>query len=152
MNIDQSAMFYMSMDSSRQTPQTNGKLFFKFRTRFWIIGRKSKNIRTIREAWILIKVQSMCYTSMDSSQRALRTDESSSNFGIIFWINYNFFEIIVALGLCMRGGGRMHLCWSARVLLLHTDISKNFGCQDRICPAICLYPFHTYGAQVNPVS
>ena len=27
------------------------------------------------------------------------------NFGIIFRINYNFYEIIVALGLCMRGRG-----------------------------------------------
>ena len=26
-------------------------------------------------------------------------------FEIIFWINYNFFKIIVALGLCKRGGG-----------------------------------------------
>ena len=55
MNIGQSAMYYISMDSSRQALQIKGKL--------------------------------------------------SSYFGIIFRISYNFFLIIVALGLCMRGGG-----------------------------------------------
>ena len=55
MNIDESAMFYISIDSSGQALQTNIKLF--------------------------------------------------SNFEIIFRINYIFLCIIMALGLCMRGGG-----------------------------------------------
>ena len=43
---------------------------------------------------------------MDSSQRALQTNgKLLSNFGIIFRINYNFYKIIVTLGLCMRGWG-----------------------------------------------
>ena len=34
MNIDQSAMCYISMDLTHQALQTNGKLFFKFRIPF----------------------------------------------------------------------------------------------------------------------
>ena len=57
MNIDQSVMFFISMDSSRHALQTNGKLFLKL----WIIGWKPKNIRASREVWILIKVQCIIY-------------------------------------------------------------------------------------------
>ena len=33
-NIDRSAMYYISMDETRQALQTNGKLFLKFRDHF----------------------------------------------------------------------------------------------------------------------
>ena len=33
-NIDRSAMYYISMDLTRQALQTNGKPFFKFRNHF----------------------------------------------------------------------------------------------------------------------
>ena len=42
------------MDSSRQALQTNRN---PFQIRFWINGRKQKNIETNSESWILIKVQ-----------------------------------------------------------------------------------------------
>ena len=46
-NIDQIAMCHISMDSSRQALQNNGKRFFIFQFRFQIIGRKQKkNIQT----------------------------------------------------------------------------------------------------------
>ena len=45
-NIDQIAMCHISMDSSRQALQNNGKLFFIFQFRFQIICRKQKNIQT----------------------------------------------------------------------------------------------------------
>ena len=48
----------------------------------------------------------MCYILMDSSQRALQTNEK---LFFKFWNNFSnklqFFKIIVALGLCKRGGG-----------------------------------------------
>ena len=45
------------------------------------------------------------YISMDLTQQALQTNVKFLNLGIIFRISYNFFKIIVALGLCKRGGG-----------------------------------------------
>ena len=80
---------------------TNGKLFFKFR----ILGQKTKIFKWIAypEYW-----SSKCNVLyMDLSRQALLQTNGKllSNFGIIFRINYNFFKIIVALGLCMRGGG-----------------------------------------------
>ena len=44
--IDQHAMCYISIDSSRQALQTYEKLFSKFEFHFRIIGRKPKNIHT----------------------------------------------------------------------------------------------------------
>ena len=38
------------MDLSQQTLQTNGKLFFKFRIRFQIFGRKPKYFQKNSEA------------------------------------------------------------------------------------------------------
>ena len=74
------------MESSRQALQTNGKLYFKFRIRFQIIGRKPKNIRTNRGVHMDIHQRAMCYTSIDSSRHALQTKgKLFSNFGIIFF-------------------------------------------------------------------
>ena len=42
MNIDQSAMCCISMDSSREVLETNVKLFFQLGNHFRIIGRKQK--------------------------------------------------------------------------------------------------------------
>ena len=50
MNIDQSAMCYMSMDSSLQALQANGKLFSNFEFVFRIIGQKLKNIQMNSES------------------------------------------------------------------------------------------------------
>ena len=54
-------MCYMSMDSSQQALQNIKKLFFKFRIRFRIIGRKPKNIQKNSDPKILIKVQCVIY-------------------------------------------------------------------------------------------
>ena len=61
MDFDQSAVFYISMDSSREALQTNGKLFFLISNSFSNISQKPKNIQTNREAWILVKVQCVIY-------------------------------------------------------------------------------------------
>ena len=61
MNIDQIAMFYISMDSSQQALQTYGRLFFKFQISLQNFGWKPKNIQKIREVWILIKLQCFIY-------------------------------------------------------------------------------------------
>ena len=42
MNIDQSAMFYISMGLTRQALQANGNLFFNLEFFFRIIGQKHK--------------------------------------------------------------------------------------------------------------
>ena len=69
MNIDQIAMFYVSMDLSQRTLQTNGKLFFKFVLKFLAETEKySKEKRGMN-----IHQIAMCHISMDSSQRALQT-------------------------------------------------------------------------------
>ena len=53
-----------------------------------------------------IDQSAMCCISMDSSRQALQTGGFFFlNFEIIFRITVVFFFIIVALGLCMRGGG-----------------------------------------------
>ena len=49
MNIEHSAMCYISMDPSRHALQTIGKLFFKYLNHFLIIVRKPKNIQTDSE-------------------------------------------------------------------------------------------------------
>ena len=73
MNIDQIAMCFISIDSSRQALQTNGKLFFKFQIRFRIIDRTPKNIQTNRG--VNIDQSAICYISVESSRQALQTDE-----------------------------------------------------------------------------
>ena len=58
-----------------------------------------------------------CYTSMDSSQRDLQTYvKLFTNSGIIFRINYNFFNNN-GVGFLHAMWGR-HLCWSALVSVL----------------------------------
>ena len=77
-------MCYISMDLSWQGLQANGKIFLKF----WINGRKLKNIQTDSELRILIKFHSVIGISRDSSQHALQTNgKLSSIFGVIFRIS-----------------------------------------------------------------
>ena len=48
----------------------------------------------------------MCYISMDLFRQALQFNgKPFSNIGIIFLIKYDVLKLIVALALCMRGGG-----------------------------------------------
>ena len=97
--------------------------FSKFWIRFLVFDWKLKNIRTIREAWILIKVHCVIPISMDTSRRALTNGKLFSNFGILFRINYNFFKI--SWVYACEGGGR-HLCCSARILVyyLHLQVKN----------------------------
>ena len=53
----------------------------------------------------IFKPRAMYYISMDLTRQALQTTgELFLNLGIIFRV-IQFFQIIVALGLCMGGGG-----------------------------------------------
>ena len=61
MNIDQSAMFYILIDSIQQALQTKGKPFSNFEFVFELFAVTPKNIRTNREAWILIKMQCVIF-------------------------------------------------------------------------------------------
>ena len=75
MNIDQIAMCYTSMDSSQRALQTNEKLFFStFKLVFEFVAKYRKIFKRI-ERCVNIDQIAMCYTSMDSSQRALQTNE-----------------------------------------------------------------------------
>ena len=78
-------MSYISMDLFRQALQTDRKLFFKFRIRFRIIGRKQKNIQTNIEVWILINVQYIVYQKicLDMLYELMET---------FFQISESFFE------------------------------------------------------------
>ena len=69
MNVDKSVMSHISMDLPQQVIQTNGKLFsnFEFVFKFLAENRNfSKEYRGVNIDFI-----AMCYTSTDSSQRAL---------------------------------------------------------------------------------
>ena len=55
MNINQSAMCYISMDSSQRALQTNENHFFKLV--FEILAEETKNILKNIEAWIFIQLQ-----------------------------------------------------------------------------------------------
>ena len=56
------------------------------------IFRSSAN-NSAKSKGVNIDQSAMCYISMDLSQQALQTNgKRFSNFGIIFWINYNFFK------------------------------------------------------------
>ena len=72
------------MDSSPRALQIDEKIFFKFRIRFRIIGRKI--IKII--ASVNIDQSAMCYLSMDSSRQALQTHEK-----FFFQISESFFEL-----------------------------------------------------------
>ena len=52
-----------------------------------------------------IDQSAMCYTSMDSSQKALQTWKAFFPISESFFELTTIFKIIVVLGLCMRGGG-----------------------------------------------
>ena len=76
------------MDSSRKALKSNRKLFFKFQISFQIVGRKPKNIEANSKAGILIK--NVLYIN-GFILKPLQTNEKlSSNFEIVFRINYNF--------------------------------------------------------------
>ena len=67
------------MDLSQRVPQTNGKLFFQI-TNFWPKTKKySKEWRGVN-----IDQITMCYISMDSSQRLLQTTERLFKFQLSF--------------------------------------------------------------------
>ena len=85
---------YTSMDSYRRSLQTNGKLSFKFQIRFWINGRKPKNIQTNSVVWILIKVQCVIYQWVRLDKLYKLMENFFLNFGIIFRINYLGFNTI----------------------------------------------------------
>ena len=85
-----------SMDLSRRGLQTNGKLFFKFQTRFRIIDRKPKIFKRIARR-DYCKKKKIISRSMDSSRQALQFNgKLSSNFEIIFELTTIFFQIIAA--------------------------------------------------------
>ena len=89
------------MDLSRWFLQTNEFFFFFF---FLIIDRKPKNIQANSEAWILVKLQCVIHQwiRLDELYNLI---ESFIQISESFFKLTNFFEIIVELGLCMRGGG-----------------------------------------------
>ena len=96
------------MDQSQRALLTNRKLFIcKFLIRFRFFGRKPNNIQRNSEALILIKVQCVIiyqWIRLDKLYKLI--ERYFSNFGIIFTNRLQFFlKIIVALGLCMQGGG-----------------------------------------------
>ena len=59
MHIDQIAMFYTLLDSSRRALQTNGKLFTNFEIVIEILTENPKNIQTNRG--VNVDESSMCY-------------------------------------------------------------------------------------------
>ena len=88
MNIDQIAMYYISMYLSQQALQANG-FFFNFNLVFNLaIGRKRKIFKLVS-----IDQNAMYYISMDMTQQALQINgKLLSNFGIVFRINYIFLK------------------------------------------------------------
>ena len=99
MNIDQIAICYISMDSSQQALQSNGKFFFSnFElASFWNFG---KSVKYSKELWVVnIDQIAIRYMSMDSSQRDLQTCRKLfSNFEFVFKFlakNRKFFKRIV---------------------------------------------------------
>ena len=114
-------MCYISMDSSRQGLQTNGKLIWKFKFGFELLtenrfyqtfGRKLKNIWTNSEAWILIRLKLKFF----------------SNFGIIFRFSNIFFFIIVVLPWVYASevGEAFVLISTCSSFSLRRDRQKNF--------------------------
>ena len=76
----------MSMDSSQQALQINGKLFSNFEFVFEFLAEN--NFFSKKERGMNIDQSAMCYISMDSSQRDLQTNgKLFSNFGIILRIS-----------------------------------------------------------------
>ena len=70
------------------TNATKYGIHHKFRIRFRIFGRKQNFIQKNIEAWILIILQFVISISMNSSQRALQTNE-------IFFLTFKLiFEIL----------------------------------------------------------
>ena len=92
MNIDQSAMCYISMDLSRQALKTNGMFFFSnFKFFFELLTENRKIFKTNNEEWILMKVQFVIIMSMDSFRQALQTNgKLFLKFRNNFLIKYTF--------------------------------------------------------------
>ena len=95
------------MESSQRALQTNGKNFIKFQFRFrianWLKTEKYSNRVNIDQAAIY-------YVSNIRLDKLYKLLESFFfNFRNHFPNYLQFFETIVALGLCKRDGGR-HLC------------------------------------------
>ena len=95
------------MDSSkRRALQTNGHLFSNFEFVFDLLAEKRKNIRTNREAWILIRVQCFIY-------QWIRLDMLYKAMKAFFQISESFFELTyfflnnssVGFMHARRGGG-----------------------------------------------
>ena len=88
MNIDQIAMCYISMDLHQRVLHTNGKLFSNFKLVFEILAKNIKFLPKIKKyskelQGMNIDQIATCYISMDSSQRALQTNEKLFlNFGL----------------------------------------------------------------------
>ena len=64
----------------------------------------------------------MCYISMELTRQALQTNgKLSSNFGLVFRINYIQFFKIVELGLCLRVGEAFIL------IIKHSSFRDQYG-------------------------
>ena len=81
------------------------KLFSNFEFIFEIFRRKPKNIQTNSETCKIFKVQCVSYISMDFTRQALQINGKLIKFRNHFSKKLLNFKIILALGLCKRGGG-----------------------------------------------
>ena len=86
MNVDQSAMCYISMDLSQRVLLTNGMFFTNFIFVFELLAERQKYLNEQRG--VNIDQSTMCYLSMDLAREALLT-----NGKLFFKFRNHYFEL-----------------------------------------------------------